>query len=317
MGLLGSSLEVLKTLKPVSLTLQRSRKRMACPIKPPLCVKGMTEWQPELLNTSVLIPCLNIPQENIGAARKFIEKFTLKMFNLRPVQESRMEDRKITLLNPELVCKFSDLSEVEEPLKGLNVVNEHFAIKMFELTVANWTPQDILKAILPDDDETVAGFSIIGHIIHLNLKEQLLPYKSVIGQVLLLNKNIRTVVNKSQTIDNTFRNFAMDILAGDDDFLVSVKENGCSFNFDFSKVYWNPRLSSEHERIVKLLDANSLLLDACAGVGPFSVPAGRKCRVLANDLNPESFKWLKENCEKDKRAKKKYSMFQLGCKGIH
>ena len=33
-----------------------------------------------------------------------------------------------------------------------------------------------------------------------------------------------------------------------------------------------------------------------AGIGPFAVPAAKKgCHVLANDLNPESFKWLQNN----------------------
>ena len=76
------------------------------------------------------------------------------------------------------------------------------------------------------------------------------PYKSVIGRILLetSREGVRTVVNKTNTIDNTYRNFSMEVLAGEDDFLVNVKENGESFQFDFSKVYWNPRLSTEHER---------------------------------------------------------------------
>lgn len=30
-----------------------------------------------------------------------------------------------------------------------------------------------------------SGFSQIGHIVHVNLREELLPYKKVIGQILL------------------------------------------------------------------------------------------------------------------------------------
>lgn len=36
--------------------------------------------------------------------------------------------------------------------------------------------------------------------------------------------------------------------------------------------------------------------DMFAGVGPFAVPAGKAgCTVYANDLNPESYHWLKNN----------------------
>lgn len=38
-----------------------------------------------------------------------------------------------------------------------------------------------------------------------------------------------------------------------------------------------------------------------AGVGPFSVPAAKKCAmVYANDLNPQSVKYLAENAKLNK-----------------
>lgn len=80
--------------------------------------------------------------------------------------------------------------------------------------------------------------------------------------------SIRTVVNKSDTIDSTFRFFKMELLAGEDNLVATVKESGCTFRFDFSKVYWNSRLHTEHERIVKMLDKGDVILDVFAGVGP-------------------------------------------------
>lgn len=65
----------------------------------------------------------------------------------------------------------------------------------------------------------------------------------ILGQVLLdKHKNLKSVVNKTDSIDNTYRNFAMDLLAGKDSMDVAVTENGCTYKFDFSKVYWNSRL---------------------------------------------------------------------------
>ena len=108
---------------------------------------------------------------------------------------------------------------------------------------------------------------------------------------------IKTVVNKINEIDNTYRNFEFEILAGDNDTNVICKENKCSFKFDFKTVYWNPRLSTEHERIVNLTNQNDVIYDCFAGVGPFSIPTStkNKCIVLANDLNPNSYKSLVEN----------------------
>ena len=87
----------------------------------------------------------------------------------------------------------------------------------------------------------------------------------------------------------------MELLAGEADYEVTVKESGCVFRFDFSSVYWNPRLGTEHDRVIRMVSPSSILFDACAGVGPFSVPCGKICKVLSNDLNPDSYKWLVEN----------------------
>ena len=127
----------------------------------------------------------------------------------------------------------------------------------------------------------------------------LLSTNSHLGQVLLDKQSIfRTVVNKADTIDDTFRFFKMELLAGEDDMLATVKENGCTFTFDFSQVYWNSRLHTEHERIVKMVKKSDTILDVFAGVGPFAIPACKKgCILYANDLNPSSYSSLCENAK--------------------
>jgi len=268
---------------------------MASSVLPPTDVKGMTEWNPELFNKTASVPCLRVKSQYVGVAMKTLKKYGFKAKNMKNVLETSNSEEKHILLNPRLIQTFDDIPhEDQRTLEQLDVTKTSFGNEAIELSIKNWKTDEILKAILPEEDEGLSGFAAVGHIIHINLKAHLEPYKSVIGRILLetSREGVRTVVNKTNTIDNTYRNFSMEVLAGVDDFLVNVKENGESFQFDFSKVYWNPRLSTEHERIVKLLNKNSLLLDVCAGVGPFSVPAGRICKVIANDLNPDSYKWL-------------------------
>lgn len=82
---------------------------------------------------------------------------------------------------------------------------------------------------------------------------------------------------------------------------LQVKENGVAYEFDFSRVYWNPRLSTEHQRVVQLIKRGETVFDVFAGVGPFAIPAARSgANVLANDLNPESYRWLQHNCKLNK-----------------
>lgn len=119
------------------------------------------------------------------------------------------------------------------------------------------------------------------------------------GEVVLdQQSSVRTVVNKTDSIDNTFRFFKMELLAGEDNMNATVRENGCTFTFDFSKVYWNSRLHTEHERVIGLIKPGDVVVDVFAGVGPFAVPAAKKdCTVYANDLNPHSYASLVENAK--------------------
>lgn len=117
---------------------------------------------------------------------------------------------------------------------------------------------------------------------------------------------MRTVINKTDQIDNTFRFFKMEVLAGEADFITQVKENNCTFTMDFSRVYWNSRLGTEHGRIVELMKKDDVILDMFAGVGPFAVAAAKNkgCMVHANDLNPHSYKYLKENAKNNRVSNK-------------
>ena len=117
------------------------------------------------------------------------------------------------------------------------------------------------------------------------------------------NPIIRTVINKIDDVgeENQFRTFKYEVLAGPDDMDVEVKEQGCTFNFDYSKVYWNSRLGTEHHRLVTKFKPGEAVCDVMAGVGPFALPAAKKkVWVWANDLNPESYKSLVANAGRNK-----------------
>ncbi|KAH9920236.1 guanine-N-1-methyltransferase [Epithele typhae] len=163
---------------------------------------------------------------------------------------------------------------------------------------------DVVQAILPQEllEGAPSGFAAVGHIAHLNMRPEYLPYKYLIGQIIIdKNPKIRTVVNKLDSISAEFRVFDMELLAGDPEFMVTQMENECRFTFDFREVYWNTRLHTEHERLIDQFDRNDLVADVFAGVGPFAVPAAKKgCAVLANDLNPASFKYLTQNITDNK-----------------
>jgi tRNA (guanine37-N1)-methyltransferase len=120
----------------------------------------------------------------------------------------------------------------------------------------------------------------------------------------------------------------MKLLAGENNYITEVRENGSRFRFDYSQVYWNSRwapinyhykkdfiffpkrLQQEHQRIVNLYapykeksstEDGHVICDVMAGVGPFSLPlAKRGLFVYCNDLNPQSYLWFLENIKLNK-----------------
>lgn len=265
---------------------------------PPSSVRGMTILHREKFRKIVQLPKLNVTDVSLKTILPHIKRMLLKIQRHKSIEVANDGTKKL-LLNPMAITCFGDLPE---EVRNLGLSGFHLKWEDFELNYENWTTEDILKAVLPSDQESCTSYSRIGHIIHVNLKPHLLPYKHLIGEVFRDKiAGIRCVINKIQTIDNTYRNFQLELLCGEEDYLVEVKENGTNFKFDFSQVYWNPRLATEHERMIKMHEEGDVLYDVFAGVGPFSVPvAKRKAYVLANDLNPASFKWLQFNMKRNK-----------------
>lgn len=239
---------------------------------------------------------------NLSAARNKVtaSNDVLQSTTIKPIIEDETSPgTKCILLKPHV--KASDPMTWSEKWSDL-VENGTAKVRPFDLklTYDDWSMGDILDAILPevssDDEQNPSGFAQVGHVAHLNLRDQFLPYKHLIGQVLLdKNSQVKTVINKIRVVgtDSVFRTFPYEVLAGPDDLNVTVRHIECEFKFNFSEVYWNTRLGHEHERLVSSFKEGEAVCDVMAGVGPFAIPAAkRKIWVYANDLNPASYKGL-------------------------
>ena len=90
-------------------------------------------------------------------------------------------------------------------------------------------------------------------------------------------------------------------MAGPQDFVVRMREQGVTFELDFEKVYWCSRLQQERDRLLKMIKPGQFLADIMCGVGPLAVRAAKKgVKVMANDLNPECYKYLEINSKLNK-----------------
>lgn len=170
-----------------------------------------------------------------------------------------------------------------------------------------WSADEVLTALLPKDMITPSAFETVGHIAHLNLKDEHLPYKKAIAKV-VLDKNqpkIQTVVNKLEAISNDYRTMELEVLAGNHSLVTTLSENGLRFQVDLAKVYWNSRLSTERQRLISCFTSDDVLCDVFSGVGPIAISAAKKVkRVYANDLNPYAVDYLERNTVLNKLERK-------------
>jgi tRNA (guanine37-N1)-methyltransferase len=252
---------------------------------------------------------LRVPKQHCGEYMKNFKPYLLNMPRMRSIVDDtagpggtklilvRRDLRSIEELPADARAFLAARDPAPEPVQHSVTVDYSY-----------FSMDGALKKLLPEGMEIPSSFETIGHIAHLNLRDEQLPHKHLIAQV-LLDKNhprIRTVLNKVGTITNEFRVFAHEVLAGPHELDVTVKESGCNFSFNFGKVYWNSRLQREHTRLVDSLSSTHRVADMMAGVGPFAIPLGRnrKATVLANDLNPDSHAALVRNISLNKVSDK-------------
>ncbi|CAD6893350.1 unnamed protein product [Tilletia controversa] len=207
--------------------------------------------------------------------------------NIRPVISHPNDlERRIVILN---IQSEDELNE--EARSFIASVGGELIPHQVQVDYDYYSADQILASLLPEGlaDGTPTSFTIVGHIAHLNLRDNYLPYRFLIGEV-ILDKNarcVRTVVNKLDTIDAQFRFFDMELLAGVPEYETTASEQNCTYTFDFRAVYFNSRLHAEHARIAQLeFKASDVVIDVMAGVGPFAVPAAKKER--GNRLNIEA-----------------------------
>lgn len=279
-------------------------------LNPPKCVRGITDINSELFRKEIDVPVVHVKNVKLSDVIGVLKRYLLKIDQFKPIKNVS-DNEAIIYMNPCLIDIENLPDELQNKFQTVGLDKDNVKMEKIELKYENYTTEQVFRAVLPEDKEGVASFTKVGHIVHINLREHLLPFKKLIGTVLYdKTPGCKTVVNKINIIDNTYRNFKMEILKGEDDMMVTIKENTCIFQFDFSTVYWNSRLSTEHERIVKIIKANDVLFDVFAGVGPFAVPAAKKnCEVYANDLNPESYKWLNHNFKNNKIKNEKFKTY--------
>ncbi|MDA0756028.1 MAG: class I SAM-dependent methyltransferase family protein [Crenarchaeota archaeon] len=161
--------------------------------------------------------------------------------------------------------------------------------------------QDVLSK--EENEQLISAFDQIGDIIIVRIPDSLVSKKQIIGKTLLEQvSTANSVFYQSSPVEGDFRTRKLEVIAGEDKTQTEYKENGCRFIVDVEKAFFSPRLSTERERIARLVKDGEVIINMFGGVGMFSLLAAKNtlCTVYNIDLNPVAAQLCKENIQINK-----------------
>jgi len=163
------------------------------------------------------MPYLRVPSRFIGRlhGQPLVMENTIRRMGhkLKPVMDAETKGEKLMLFNLDSDGNDGggeDLkSRIMEAVLAVrseqDILPENLSFQEMEcsLTYEDWDVKSCLSAVIPEGsgeglirlpqvvsdvaseiEEGFSGFATVGHIVHLNLREQLLPYRWVIGRIL-------------------------------------------------------------------------------------------------------------------------------------
>jgi tRNA (guanine37-N1)-methyltransferase len=158
---------------------------------------------------------------------------------------------------------------------------------------------------IPDElmDLLPKSFDVVGQVAIVKLHDDIKEYSKNIGEALLkANKSIHTVaLDKGVEGEERVRNLT--IIAGLQSTETVHKEYGIELVTDPSKVYFSPRLATEHFRISQKVEDDETIIDMFCGIGPFPILIAKNRRpkkIYAIDINENAIDYLKMNIERNK-----------------
>ncbi|KAL7577523.1 hypothetical protein ACA910_015059 [Epithemia clementina (nom. ined.)] len=295
------------------------------------------------LNPILRLPCWRVPKQSREAIQTILESPLTQSYlssrmplsdivsgrhKVRVIQDDREDNRyKLILLHPSVPYIKELPDNVQELLQSYNILEHTSSGDRIwftkQLRPGDFTASFILEQLLPPHlHPPPSSFETIGHVAHLNLKDLHVPYRYLIGQVLLeVLPNLNTVIQKVGEVSGPYRTYPYEIVAkrdekdkkGSGSTVVSFSEWGIGLHFDVQNVYWSSRLAQERRRLVKHeFQSGQWIADAFCGVGALCLQAAlhKKCIITANDWNPAAIHALKEHVQCNKLA---HSFHQITC----
>jgi tRNA (guanine37-N1)-methyltransferase len=231
--------------------------------------------------------CIAVPKEKGEEIRKAL-------------LDNGLLNRELAIERDDEVLYFPIISdENEKAVLGYELIEKEF--QQLERETKSYKelldiPEE-LKSRLP------TSFDIVGKVAIIKLEDELITHKEAIGKALLsANKSIETVALDRGVVGEA-RIRDLEIVAGKRSTETIHKEYGIELEIDPSKVYFSPRLATEHWRLAETVEDGEIVIDMFCGIGPFSVLIAKHRnpkKIYAIDINEEAISYLKRNIKRNK-----------------
>ena len=149
------------------------------------------------------------------------------------------------------------------------------------------------------------GMDILGNIVILKFRKdvKVSEKKKFAEKFLKEQKNVRTVLEKTDRFKGRLRTLTTKYLAGEKTKEALYKENDCLFRFNVDTCYFSSRLSSERKEVAEKIKKSDEVLVMFGGVAPFAIVIAKMKqpkRVISVELGRECNKYAKINVKRNK-----------------
>ncbi|MHA2188583.1 MAG: class I SAM-dependent methyltransferase, partial [Candidatus Thorarchaeota archaeon] len=151
---------------------------------------------------------------------------------------------------------------------------------------------------IPSDAKIPRGFHLVGHVVLLQLDEELMNYAELIGNTTLeYDSRIRSVAVRIGPTYDTVRNPQYQLVAGDSDTVTLHVERGVKFHLDPLRVTFSGGNRTERMRISDAVKPGEVVLDMFACVGQFALHIAKtdNTEIIAIEINPIAYDFLIKN----------------------
>lgn len=184
----------------------------------------------------------------------------------------------------------SDYEIVDIDLEPMKKVAHNFS----ELLEGELTSEEI--------ENLRTSFDTIGDIVILEIPDDLVDKKQIIGDAALKFTKRKSIYMKKSAIKGTIRIRDLEFLSGVDEPITIHKEHGARLKLNVREVYFSPRLATERKRVMESVEDGEKILDMFCGIGPFPIVIAKNKNVdiTAVDINKSAIKYLNENIKLNK-----------------